>query len=215
MSFRKLVSPHSMGIEIEVFYNKQDLIAEKDRNNVAAYNVYYNENCVGFFQCQSDSSISESYEYVWGRHQSVEFASQPLPPAWLKKEIARLEKKVGLTWFAGSNCGIHIHVNRGWLSTSAARKIADFYSSLSGEDQIALFGRKSNDYCRTGWSKTSRYMAVNITNPTTIELRMFKSGSVAWAQYCVNMAEYLVRNNKHLNIHAAAAFAELMQPKEH
>lgn len=211
MSFRKLVSSHSMGIEIETFFVKGVLELYDHAHHTQLRQQYGH---VGFFTVQGDASISDSQEYIWGTHLGIEFASQPLPPAWLKKEIQRLRDKLGMDWLTGSACGIHIHVNRGWLSEKAAKNIQKFYASLSSEDKTFLFGRDSNYYCRPDWNKNSRYMAINITNKDTIEFRMFKSGGVKWAQYCIDMVEYLIRNNKTLNIHAAAAFAEMKQPKE-
>lgn len=140
-------------------------------------------------------------------HVTKEFVSQPLPPSWLVKEIKKLQKLC--TWGTNSSCGIHIHVSRKWLSEKKAKKISEFYSSLTKEERKEFFGREDNSYCEAHWSSSSRYMAVNVTNKATIELRMFASGDANWACYCVKLAEYLIRNANHLNIAALSAFKEM------
>jgi hypothetical protein len=159
---------------------------------------YYEYN--GFFYFTRDGSLNEPPTRMYG----VEMVSQPLTPCWLKKEIKKLEKKD--IWQVNDTCGIHIHVNRKWLSEKKAKKISSFLSSLSNDDWILFFGRKSNRYCTKVWDRDSRYSAINVSNTHTIEFRMFSSGDAQWACYCVDMAVYLIDNANHLNVHAMEAF---------
>lgn len=157
----------------------------------------------GFFYATTDGSID-----AWPSI-GVEFVSQPLSAAWLKKEINKLARK--FTWETNPSCGVHIHVSRKWLSLEKARSINSFLYSLTNSDRIELFGRAENSYCRTHETldKEDRYRSINITNKATIEFRMFKSGDAAWCRYCVDMVEYLINNARTLNWDAVSAFKEL------
>lgn len=59
----------------------------------------------------------------------------------------------------------------------------------------------------------SRYCIVNVTNSKTIEFRMFASGNVKWAQYCVELVNYLVENAFHLNVDAFNAAVDMLASK--
>jgi len=61
-------------------------------------------------------------------------------------------------------------------------------------------------------SYRARYRAINTTNEKTIEFRMFRSGDVKWAQYCVKLVAYMVENAKHLNMDAFWAFVDANKP---
>ena len=178
-------------------------------------------NHVKYFYITSDASIAansrreDNNKYTGGEaaHYSFdvssrEFVSQPLPAKRLIKEIERFHKWLNRPIYTNDTCGIHIHVDKRYCTLNKAANIMRFYKSLTEEDRRVLFGRDTNDYCRLGGPKP-RYLAVNITNKTTVELRMFASGPVAWAKYCVLMAEWLVENHNHLNIDAAYAAHDL------
>ncbi len=191
-SFREPPSNKSMGIEIECLVNRQ---VYDDKVADCQY--------LGFFGHVYDGSIAQDYGTV-----GQEFVSQPLTREWLKKEIVKLSNKVSWQW--NSSCGIHIHVSRKWLSEKKAKAIYTWLATLEEEDKECLFGRASNYYCRTNQSfGSTRYCAVNTKNGKTIEFRMFASGDVKWAQYCVDMVDYLIRNAYHLNVEAARAFHDL------
>lgn len=190
--FRKPDVVKTYGIEIECFFNSEDS-GQIIRN-------YYN----GFFYVTYDGSIHTDH---WDQ-SSFEFVSQPLPVPWLCKEITRLEKRVGV-WKHNKTCGIHVHVNRDWFTEKKAASVRKWIKSLSTEQFSDLFGREPNDYCDPHGSR--RYQAVNTTNKKTVELRMFNSGDAKWAQYCVKMADWIVRNAFQLNIDAAYAARDLFK----
>lgn len=191
--FRTPNTSKAMGIEIECYMSD---------STYSSYDVRGEHH--GFFYGTTDGSIECSWRYF-----GIEFVSQPLSAAWLKKEIAKLARK--FTWEANSSCGVHIHVSRKWLSLDKARSINTFLSGLSWDEQEELFGRMANHYCRysAALEKEDRYCAINITNKDTIEFRMFKSGDAAWCRYCVDMVEYLINNSRTLNVDAAMAFKDM------
>lgn len=188
--FRTPNTNKAMGIEIECVMEA-----------LKADSCQYKHN--GFFYGTCDGSI----QCPWNR-TGVEFVSQPLSAAWLKKEINKLARK--FEWETNESCGVHVHVSRKWLSMEKAKAINAFLFSLLPSETVELFGREENTYCRTYVSldKEDRYCSINITNTATIEFRMFKSGDAKWCAYCVDMVEYLINNAHHLNVDAALAFKD-------
>lgn len=195
---RKLESVKSYGIEIECF------IGVEHSNKTPKRYEY-----LGFWYVDSDGSLSRTY---FG-DSAYEFVSQPLPMNWLLKEITRLEKRVG-NWHANDSCGTHVHVNRKWLTDSKAEAIAKFLETLSDSDIKQLFGRVSKDYAYNKFDKKSRYVAVNFTNKTTIEFRMFAGGNAKWNRYCLLMADYMVKHAFQLNWDAIAAASDMFKAQE-
>ena len=179
-SFRKLSSTKSFGIEIEGFFDRNKLQLEDHR--------------YGFFYEAYDGSLYGYFpDYV-----DREFVSQPLPKEWLKKEITRLEKRVGV-WKHNHTCGVHIHVNRAWCTKEKAKFIYNVVKDLTDEDMQTLFGREPNSYCEQIGFGTTRYCCVNIENKNTVEFRMFSGGDAKWARYCVDMVDFMVHNATILN----------------
>lgn len=190
--------PHdrAIGIEVECFMEKHFYYEKERENNESKY--------FGFFFAGSDGSINIPPNSFLDK----EFVSQPLTPKWLKKELTKLYKTFPtIQW--NSSCGIHLHISKGWFTNKKAEAVQKWISSLSEDEFEELFGRKPNNYCSQTCSKNSRYRAVNITNSKTNEFRMFASGSEKWAHFCVDMAEYLVKNAYYLNFEAVLAFKEL------
>lgn len=93
----------------------------------------------------------------------VEFVSIPLPTTYIMNSelftIAEKLKNLGLK--SNSSCGFHIHVDHNYLTSFrtdvnhyhipmqlAAIELHQLYYSLSDKFLTALFGRKSNKFCR-------------------------------------------------------------------
>lgn len=179
---RKAPCRNTMGIELECFVNYIPINQVKD---------FYRHH--GFFYAGSDVSILAP-----SGQDSVEFVSQPLTPRWLERELFKLKKRVG-HWDVNDSCGIHVHVNKEWLSD---RKAEVLFASLckvtedfSWRTMQEVFGREGNSYCI--WGNTySRYRAINIRPQHTVEFRMFSSGDERWAIYCVRLVEWMVNNWK-------------------
>jgi hypothetical protein len=190
--FRKPPCNIAMGIEIECEISRE-----------IGY-IFPERMPKGFWYRVYDGSLDvTSYDMV-----ASEFVSQPLTPEWLKKEIVRLYKKT--QWLRCFNAGIHIHVSRRWCSAEAAERINSFIKVATDEGfHMEWFGRSPNRYCMP--SATNRYRSVNVENKATIEFRMFDQGDAAWACYCVDVACYLVKTNKRLNIDAMCAAVHLLK----
>lgn len=56
-------------------------------------------------------------------------------------------------------------------------------------------------------------MALNVEPKDTVEFRVFRSGDLKWAQYCVLLVEYIMENAKHLNKDAFFAFVDSHKPQ--
>lgn len=185
--FRKPDSNKTLGVEVECFLNRG--IEEPQ------YYTHY-----GFWYVQEDGSLIRP---SWD-HNAYELVSQPLPAEWLKKEVHKLYRKLSPT--VNESCGLHIHVNRKWLSEQRALLIAKFIKGLQREQVIELFGRYSERYADPA-ELQGRYVAVNRTNSETVEFRLFAaSDKPEWVCYCVDLAVYLIQNAKRLNIDAIMAF---------
>jgi len=164
----------------------------------------------GFFYCTTDGSIHDR-----GMGYGREFVSQPLQPKWLVKELARLNKIIGPHLLTNDTCGIHVHVSRKWATTDRINCVDKFLRDLSIGEYADAFGRVPNDYCfhqDRHPMGTTRYSALNTENKATVEFRVFRSGDLKWAQYCVLLVEYIMENAKHLNKDAFFAFVDNHKP---
>lgn len=102
-----------------------------------------------------------------------------------------------------SSCGMHVHISRKPLSQLQIGKILVFLNEPANDwyiDQIA--GRTANDYCERSPKKledvncpTSRYEALNLTNDSTIEFRLFSSTNkyeeiASRIEFCYALTKY-------------------------
>lgn len=178
--------PHSRAIGIEV--------------ECSVSSWFERETFYGFFYAGRDTSlIVDGYP--------VEFVSQPLTQEWLKKELKKLYTKFDIS--SNNSCGIHIHVNKQWCSNKRAKTISTFLQTLDDDEMEEVFGRKPNVFCRNRWEPGNKYCSVNASKIATVEFRAFKSGSLNWACYCVDLVCYLVKNHASLNKDALFAFVDL------
>jgi hypothetical protein len=164
----------------------------------------------GFFYCTTDGSIRDR-----GAGYGREFVSQPLQPKWLVKELARLNRTIGAYIRTNDTCGIHVHVSRKWATSDRINSVDQFLRELSTGEYLDAFGRSPNEYSRHqtyGSLGNTRYMALNVENKATVEFRVFRSGDLKWAQYCVLLVEYIMENAKHLNKDAFFAFVDSHKP---
>jgi hypothetical protein len=202
-SFRKPDSNKTMGIEWEMFWDQND----PKCNNVFAGRHYK------FFYVTTDGSLRWQGLRSWDM-KVRELVSQPLPYAWLNKELERINKIIPQVQ-VNDTCGIHVHVTRKWATAKKVDHLVAFLKSLTTEDHQAAFGREPNAYCRhmAGWTSSSeRYYALNTTNKATVEFRMFKSGDLAWAQYCLGLVNYMMTQANTLNKGAFFAFVDMTYP---
>lgn len=201
-TFRKPPSNRTLGIEWEVFFEE----------SVCPTRYHH----MGFFYVTTDGSLSWPRRRGEPYYQGRELVSQPLTAAWLLKELDRVSKKLPQV-FVNDSCGIHIHVSRKWATAKKVDHLIHFLTTLSNDEHLEAFGREPNDYCRhmrnLHTTTKCRYFALNTTRKDTVEFRVFRSGNVKWAQYCVKLVNYMMENANHLNKEAFFAFVDMTQPK--
>lgn len=143
------------------------------------------------FFVHGDSSI---YDCNWVK-DAIEIVSHPMTYKWLKKnrqqwnKILRLRKK-GLLSYKTNSCGIHIHLTKSYftekhlyyfmimvyrqpvfttlISQRKARQLKN-WGSLTDAEDIKDLKKKAKDK-----HFYKRYTAVNLSNPNTIEIRIFR-----------------------------------------
>lgn len=185
---RKAPVAKAMGIEIELICRKE-----------------YIPDWCGFFYKGRDGSI----DCLWREH-GYEFVSQPLTYEWMQRELKKLYKLLdSLDYYENTTCGLHIHVSKKWFSDKKAKAVWKFIKAMPKADYVDLFGREPNYFCRNTEDYAGcRYHAINMSNSATNEFRMFKSGDLAWALYCVDCVKYMVDNAYTLNVSAFSAFRD-------
>lgn len=200
-TFRKPPSHRTLGIEWEVFFEES---VSPD---------YYKH--MGFFYVTTDGSLH--WERRWGDpfYRGRELVSQPLTAAWLLKELDRLAKKIPHVSI-NDTCGIHIHVSRKWATAKKVDHLIHFLTTLDNHEYQDAFGRLPNNYClhMRDWLAATkcRYFALNTTRKDTVEFRVFRSGDVKWAKYCVGLVNYMMENANTLNKDAFFAFVDMTKP---
>jgi len=96
------------------------------------------------------------------------------------------------SWDTG-RCGMHVHVNRGWLTNLQLGKMLVFVNSRANQSFVSMIaGRTSSTWARFKDKKISdvtrydeRYVALNI-GPKTAEFRIFR-GNVVTAGFVKNL----------------------------
>jgi hypothetical protein len=152
-----------LGVELEILY--QDL-------NIESLYSYNKEGEIALLK--KDSSIegqgfeivtcamSLDYQLTYWREIIEQFGSELTPH---------------------SSCGMHVHVSRQPLSQLQIGKILVFLNEPANDWYVnEIAGRAANDYCERKPKKIedvncpqSRYEALNLTNDSTIEFRLFAS----------------------------------------
>ena len=152
-----------LGVELEILY--QDL-------NIESLYSYNKEGEIALLK--KDSSIegqgfeivtcamSLDYQLTYWREIIEQFGSELTPH---------------------SSCGMHVHISRQPLSQLQIGKILVFLNDPANDWYVsAIAGRAANDYCDRKPKKLedvscpqSRYEALNLTNDSTIEFRLFAS----------------------------------------
>ena len=104
------------------------------------------------------------------------------------KRVLNIIKKYN--GFCDSSCGFHIHIDK---TDEMVRKV----DSITNQIDIELIGkRKLNDYCKLKRKNDSdRYVAINLTNKETIELRFFRctlsfKNILTYLLYAHNIVKY-------------------------
>lgn len=171
--------PLYFGVELEVL---ADLQTASILNKVASYKAYL----------KSDSSINgDGFEIV-------------THPMSLNKQLNFWEealKKANI--YPHSSCGMHVHVSRQPLSQLQIGKILVFLNNPENSNWVdKIAGRYENTYCFRSEKTledvscpTSRYEALNLTNDSTIEFRLFASTNdyyliASRIEFCYALTKY-------------------------
>lgn len=164
-----------------------------------------------FFYCKHDGSLNNGIEVVSQPATFAHWMARDMSPfTWLASK--------GCRSFDTDTCGMHIHVSRSALSQLAQTKLC----RLFGSDPrfILKVSRRSPDKLRQwarvddselgaivrkvkGITNDGRYMAVNLTNRATIEIRIFR-GTLKVESIRLNIAL----------VHAMVTYARLYAPKD-
>lgn len=173
-----------LGLELETDYND---CAEDLADDIAG------EYDTSMIECKEDGSLND---------EGVEIVSQPMTPlfhltsgVW-ERIVDMVIRHGGRSHDAGS-CGLHIHLSRNYFTNNDAvyrldRIFHRFSAQLLnfsrrseesmrhwcniGEDDLAeiedVNERKEKWYAKKSWA--GRYEAVNNTNPSTVEIRLWR-----------------------------------------
>lgn len=125
-----------------------------------------------------------------------------------------------------SSCGMHVHVSKVAIPVSAQARIAMFLGSpKNGKFVNFIAGRGVNSYCRREGAASlgalfhfgrflytnDRYMAMNISNPQTVEFRLFASSTnvetiLARLEFIDALITYMLPGNSFLPVDASRTY---------
>lgn len=157
-----------LGIELEVGGND-------DYNNVNKFAANYEND---FFYIKKDSSIPKygceivTYPATLEYHKHIE-------NKW--KKILNGAKKFNFKSYDIDNCGIHVHINKDYLTVNEIAKLDLFVNKH--HELFVKIARRSSKYARFLKKplylyglpiNVNRHCALNLCNQNTIEFRIFK-----------------------------------------
>ena len=181
-----------LGVELEM-----EFPTATSRAGAAEY-IRCNTAYGDYYDCKEDSSLSE---------YGMEVVTQPATPAYhmagYNDVMLAAGKDYGATSHDNGNCGLHVHIDRGYFVATDIQYAADRAGYImdcifsNNEAQIVNFTRRrysqlnrwaqlmNMGVCKTERSlssklaeyrssKYTRYQAVNMDNSETIELRLFR-----------------------------------------
>jgi len=134
----------------------------------------FNDGQLDHVYLKADGSIGPGFEIVSHPHSWEE----------AKKLWMKLANSGPVTSHKSGDCGFHVHVSRKAITALQLRKILVFINSPGNAgliDKVAQ--RSSNRFCRkfekwmTSRLSEDRYEAINVTNPNTIEFRIFRGNT--------------------------------------
>ena len=167
----------AFGMELEVQNRTGDLLTKLGKVHEALNHQTQEVGEYCYFE--RDGSIGEGFEIV-------------TQPAGLDVHTERMaaflqngKLKMGLRSHEGGACGLHIHVGREFLTQGQIYRVQAFLNDVRNESLIRSIARRyDNGYCRfkphlakftiQNKHSTERYEALNVTNPDTIEFRIFR-----------------------------------------
>jgi hypothetical protein len=153
-----------VGVELEVNTDEIRDHAESVIDMLGEDHVYLKE----------DSSIGSGFEIVTHPHTLGE----------QRKLWGRWKAPGGMTSATSGDCGIHVHYSRKGLSTLHINRMVVFLNAPENLRFIECIAQRSNNgYCKikpksiSGKESHDRYEALNLTNDSTIEFRIFRGNT--------------------------------------
>lgn len=175
-NYRPLFNFHGVG----TLYLGMELEVEGGHSAIANIYDMYNRDTVYF---KHDGSLDHGFELV----------THPMTLGWHNEntfieDTTKALRQAGASSYNANSCGIHIHMNRGAFTNSHMWKFLQFhYRNADAIQTIAqrrdsswakFVGKHDADYrkrvSKDSYSYSDRYVAVNLNNSETIELRYFK-----------------------------------------
>lgn len=147
--------------------------------------------------CKHDGSLDDGFEMVT-HPMTLEYHEKEMP--WL--EILDKARSMGYCSHQANTCGLHVHVNRSAFGETEAEQdecvARVLYFFEKHWEELLKFSRRTRSQlerwaerygykeqpkdileCAKKGRRGERYTCVNLTNPNTIEFRMFR-GSLKW-----------------------------------
>lgn len=155
-----------LGVELEVECSHDDVVGK------VAQQIHDRHNDT--LLLKEDGSLQNGFELVTGK-LSLEKHQAYWP------QIAQDSVKAGARSWKHKSTGLHVHLSRNWFSPLTIGKLTVFINSPNTRANIVkLAGRECPSYAALKAKKLTcnysdcRYEAVNLSNPKTIEIRIFK-----------------------------------------
>lgn len=147
--------------------------------------------------CKHDGSLDDGFEMVT-HPMTLEYHEKEMP--WL--EILDKARSMGYRSHQANTCGLHVHVNRSAFGETESERdecvARVLYFFEKHWEELLKFSRRTRSQlerwaerygykeqpkdileCAKKGRRGERYTCVNLTNPNTIEFRMFR-GSLKW-----------------------------------
>jgi hypothetical protein len=160
------------------------------------------------------SSFEGKAMFKWDSSCGIELVTVPLPP----EDMLSFIDNIGIhQMYADSNCGVHIHISRKYLSQSQLGGLVVFMNHPDNLWYIeTIAGRSPNRYCKhlPGKEDTisnDRYEMVNLTNSQTVEIRIFAGTNSTitlrgYVEWLLDLIEWLDSNPLSFSAEAFIAY---------
>ena len=169
-----------MGIELEI-----DNVNDKDELSNLLHDLSENER---FFYLKEDGSLEEGFEIV---SHPMTILNHKKIMDWKKRILTPCLEHKAKSHDAGT-CGLHIHFNKSFTGKTKTEKDLNqlklIYVFEKFWSQLAVFSRRNDfSYCKkldvehlelkdqkNEVEKKGKYLAVNLSNEKTIEIRLWR-----------------------------------------
>lgn len=173
---------HFLGVELElesIFQGQNTSDIVKRNQSVYQANQSLIKNDDKFCIIKNDGSLKNGFE----------ICTRPASLDYHKQQWQSFFDNLPINITASDRCGMHVHISKEPLSTLQIGKMLYFINSQDNSSFISnIAGRGANHYSAINYglkpkhvlpqhqeSYFSHYSALNILNPNTVEIRIFKS----------------------------------------